>query len=133
MAYISQTNIEDVYGTENVRVWSNMDSESETTDTARVARMIAIAESKVNAKFRGSAYTVPLSGTDLPLVQDWCARLAGGLLYRARGAQDTNEPVNGASTAETDVMAEIAGMLAAGAQLDLGRLTDATHAPEALL
>lgn len=90
--YISQSDVETRWGAENVRTWSNLDNDSETTDTARVAAAIAWAEEQVESRFVGSRYVVPLvglAGTPATLT-NWCATLAGIWLYRGRLRRNAN-------------------------------------------
>lgn len=87
VAVIVQADIENVFGVRNVAIWSNLDNDSETVNTARVTLAIASAESQVNNRFRNSLYVVPLtpeSGTHDQEVKNWHATLAGAWLYGSR-------------------------------------------------
>ena len=57
--YITQTDLEDVFGETNVAAWSDMEGNREV-DTNRVTKAIAWGESKVVATLRRSKYVVPL-------------------------------------------------------------------------
>lgn len=86
-AYISQSDIEDKFGVDNVAMWSNLANDSNSADTARITTAIASAEQDVNDRFRQSQYVVPLSATGsngLRPVINWCAALAGVWLYESR-------------------------------------------------
>jgi len=86
MAYISQSDIEALFGTQNVAEWSNLANDGTGADTARITSAITYAEDYVNDRFRDGPYSIPfvgLSGTPRVLV-DWCAKIAGAWLYRSR-------------------------------------------------
>ena len=90
--YISQTDVENVFGTRNVAQWSNLDQTTTVVDTARVALAISYAETVVEERFRGSKYAVPFAatGSAIPVtLKDWCAKLAGVWLYENRGGRDS--------------------------------------------
>jgi len=86
MAYITQSNIEDLFGVQNVAEWSNLENDGTGADTDRIESAIEYAESYVDDRLRGGPYTVPivgLSGTPRVLV-DWCSKIAGAWLYNSR-------------------------------------------------
>lgn len=96
MAYITQTDIENIFGISNVRKWSQLDNDQAASDNPRIARAIVVADSEIDDIFRVTQYTVPLtavSGT-LELVKDWAAKLAGVWIYECRGLQDDDEEGN---------------------------------------
>jgi hypothetical protein len=104
MAYCVQSDIENLFGVENVGRWSNLDNQSLTADPNRVAAAIAYAAAIIDDRFRNSRYNVPLVGLGGPLtaVTDLAARLAGCWLYESRGLAD------GAAGAEDGLTAGIA-------------------------
>lgn len=111
--YIAQADIETVFGTGNVAIWSNL-SGGRTADTTRIAEAIAYAEQIIDDRFRGSRYAVPLTtadGNTLNQVKAWAARLAGIWLYRARGMND-EEGTNKLEGIEERVLAEMSDYLA---------------------
>ena len=63
MAYSTQADIENIFGTANVVRWSQLDPSSTTADTARIALAITNADAMINATFAGSQYVVPFSPT----------------------------------------------------------------------
>lgn len=89
MAYLVQSDIENIFGTANVVQWSQLDPDTPTVvDTTRVAAAISWASEEVENRFRGGYYAVPFvaSSGSLPrTLVDWCATLAGLWLYRSRG------------------------------------------------
>lgn len=95
MAYITQTDIENVFGATNVRAWSNLDSNASTTNTTRIASAIAYAEQIINDRFRDSRYALPLSGAGVVIVTDWAAKLAGVWLYSSRGFRQNDDGTEG--------------------------------------
>ncbi len=85
--YIDQGDIEDVFGVDNVAVWSNLQNDSTSADTSRITTAIAYAEQEVNDRFRMSMYQVPFTESEsggLYPVKNWCAVLAGAWLFRSR-------------------------------------------------
>lgn len=90
MAYIMQADIENSFGADNVRIWSNLDGSVNAVDATRIAAAIAYAEDLVNARFRGSKYAVPFA-TPTALVKNWCARLAGMWLFESRPAESAEK------------------------------------------
>jgi phage gp36-like protein len=120
--YISQSDIESVYGVENVARWSNLDNSTTLADAARIAASIAYAESYVQGRFRQSRYVLPFSGGDMTLVRDWCAKIAGVWLYESRGLQgvgDGQESANAVRSQKTQVNADIDLVLRGSRTLDL--------------
>ena len=87
MAYATQSDIEDRFGVDNVAQWSNLENESTTADTARIANAIAFAGQEIDDRFRNSEYVVPLSAagsSGLLPVTGWAAALAGAWLFQSR-------------------------------------------------
>ena len=111
MAYATQADIEAAFGFDNVRTWSNLDGDTNATDTARVASAIAYADDVINSRFRGGKYSIPLTATEI--VKNWSARLAGMWLFESRPANiepDNNfEDVRGAVNGE--INACLAGII----------------------
>lgn len=90
--YCTQAQIEDVFGIENVKQWSDLDN-SLVTDTARIARAIAVVSERIDDVVRITNYKIPLADEDAAIsasISDLAATLAGIWLYEARGSQDFN-------------------------------------------
>ena len=106
MSYIAKSDIEDVFGKDNVAVWSNLDGETDA-DTARIARAIVLAEEDVENRFRGGKYQLPFS--PIPeVVKNWCATLAGIWLFENRpGYKTTDEEWEGFNKLEEKVGGDI--------------------------
>lgn len=80
--YINQSNVEDVYGIDNVATWSNLEGGT-AANVSRIASAIAYAEALIDDSFRDSRYAVPF--TTVPVIlQDWCAKLTGVWLFTCR-------------------------------------------------
>jgi len=91
--YCTKSNIEDVFGIQNVIAWSNLDNTTLTADTDRIARAIAVASERIDDVARVLNYAIPLltaSDATPVTVTDLAATLAGIWLYEARGSQDYN-------------------------------------------
>lgn len=87
--YANQGDVEDIFGIENIRQWSNLDNTSTDADVSRIQRAIEDAEEAVDEYFLGSAFGTPLSlTTGSPRVRWWVAVKAGVYLYSARGSRD---------------------------------------------
>jgi phage gp36-like protein len=98
MAYSTQSDIENIFGTANVARWSQLSPTVQTADAARIALSIENADAEIDSIFYGSRYLVPFSGPNIK-VRDWSAKLAGVWLYTSRavnnggrsgGADDTD-------------------------------------------
>ncbi len=95
-AYCTKSNIEDVFGVENVKQWSDLDNTG-VADTDRITRSIDVASERIDDAARVTSYTIPLADEDATTsetITDLAATLAGIWLYDARGSQDFN-PVTG--------------------------------------
>lgn len=90
MAIIVQADIEAIFGETNVAVWSNLESDSTTADTGRIAWAIASAEAEFANRMRTGKYAVPLAPTSSHdyEVKNILAKIAGALLYESRGIRD---------------------------------------------
>jgi len=109
--YISQSDIENIFGVNNVIAYSNLDSDNTTVNITRVQAAIEWAESYVNSRFRNGKYQIPFPTTCKEVV-NWCATLAGIWLYEARGMRDGNEEGNKLSDKKREINSEIASCLA---------------------
>ena len=112
--YIDKSDIEDVFGVENVILWSQLDNEVAEADEDRIDAAIAYAEQIIEDRFRGSRYQVPFAGTAGTLYQVtyWCAVVAGQWLYRTRGLSDRDSEDKIellAETIEVDMRQYVAG------------------------
>ncbi len=117
-SYIGQTDIEDVFGQDNVAKWSQLDNDVNTADTSRITKSITYAEETVNDRFRNSRYAVPFTGTISEKIKEWCAKLAGIWLYENRGIRDTNTEGNKFTGMKDDVNEEINKYLSGARQLN---------------
>ncbi len=87
--YINQSDIENVFGIDNIARWSQMDNDVDTADTTRIQQAIDTAETSVDDSFRNSEYKIPFTGTISSTIINWCAIIAGAWLYQNRGHLDT--------------------------------------------
>jgi len=88
MAYSTQSDLENFWGSDNIAAWSDLTG-GKTADTTRIAAAIAYADKKIDNRFRRqSRYEVPFTtgtdGTYDDQLIDWSAGLAGDWLYRSR-------------------------------------------------
>lgn len=94
MAYCTQTDIENRYGTTNVAVWSNLDNDNTSANATRIAAAIAYADAVVEDEMRGSEYKLPLTATNggtPTMITFLAAAIAGWWLFSSRGVRDTEQ------------------------------------------
>jgi hypothetical protein len=90
--YISQSDLELQYGTENIAVWSNMSNDGTGANTARITQAIDFAETYLEARWRHTRWSVPFSNS--AYVKYILCVYAAEYLYKIRGKR---------TIAETDV------------------------------
>jgi phage gp36-like protein len=100
--YIAQSDLEDLFGINNIAVWSNLDDTNTTADTNRIARAIVFAENYVESRLRGTTVAVPLD-TVTPILTNIIATIAGYWLYSPRGMRDSDTVANRMKTMRDDV------------------------------
>jgi len=125
-SYISQTDIENIYGSDNVAAWSDLTG-GDTADTTRIASSIAYAERYVDNKFRSSRYQVPFvaTGSTLdPQLVDWAASFAGDWLYRSRQIRRRIDTEGLTSAVVERVREEMAEALAGQIRLGVAEKAD---------
>ena len=107
--YITQSDIESVFGDDNIATWSNLDNTDATANTDRITSAISYAEAYIDDRFRLTQYRVPLQGNGVTLyiVKDWAAKLAGVWLYMSRGVRDDNDQGDKLSDMKDSVLAEM--------------------------
>lgn len=116
MPYCTRANIEDRYGTTNVFVWSDLDSDNNATKIAnRITRAIAVADAYIDDTLRNSDinFQLPLTSTTLT---DVAVKLAGYWLSTARGVRDYDDkgkPIT-RLTGDRDEALETLRMIATG-------------------
>lgn len=89
--YASETDIRDLFGSDNVTRWSQLDNTVATPDEDRIQRALDHADAEINGFFLGGPYALPLAGpSDGATTTRWAATIAGVWLYAARGQQDGN-------------------------------------------
>ena len=89
MSYAAKTDIESVFGKDNVARWSNLDGET-GADATRITTAIAVADEDIENRFRGGRYAIPFIVAS-ETVKSWCARLAGIWLFENRPSYNKAE------------------------------------------
>lgn len=92
--YIQQSDLENVFGSDNIVVWSNLDNSTDSANTTRINAAISYAEEDVENRFRDGRYTVPFvgaSGSIPKVIVDWMAKIAGAWLYESRPQKFTED------------------------------------------
>lgn len=119
--YINRSNVEAIFGTDNVATWSNLDNDDAQTNEARVDAAIAYAEGFIDDRFRSGKYAVPLVGNStnaLQTIKNVAAQLAGWWLYRSRGLRDGETEDDKMTTHEVDANKVIDGFLSGRMKLN---------------
>ncbi len=92
MPYSVRSNVESVYGVDNVSKWADLDNdENAGSITARITRAIVVADDMIDNVLRVAHYTIPIAnaaGTTPVTIVELSAVMAGLWLYEARGSQD---------------------------------------------
>jgi phage gp36-like protein len=89
--YGTRTDVEQVFGRDNIRKWSNLDNVDAETDDGRVAEAMTQASAEIDTALLDGPYSTPLTGmsaTTQQLVKTLWAKLAGVWLYANRGQKD---------------------------------------------
>ncbi len=92
--YIVQSDIEKIFGVDNIRLWSNVENDDDDADTTIINAQITKSETKIEARFRGGRYAVPfvVTGTNgLEPIKELMARDAGVGIYLTRGSTSSGE------------------------------------------
>ena len=134
--YLSRSDVEAVFGIDNVVAWSNLDNTQAGANEGRIDTAIAYAEAAIDDRFRGGRYRVPIvcsSGGTPKVVVGWAAKLAGIWLYESRGLRDGDEMGNKLSALKQRVEAEISMYLSGQRRLAAELSGDAPNAPAVVL
>jgi phage gp36-like protein len=136
MSYSTRTNIEDIFGVDNVATWGDMDNDQDATKiTNRIARGIAVADAMIDAVLDNTDYTVPLTaqpGKSLALITDIAATLAGCWLYEARGLDDRDDegrPYNRYSANRKRAESMLQRIAEGGLMINAVKATDGVNIP----
>jgi hypothetical protein len=94
--YANRSDIELIFGAQNVSVWADLDSDQDTVKIgARVCWALKNVTAEMNDKLYNGPYRVPFIKTStVPYptqIVNTCARMAGLSLYEARGITDFAE------------------------------------------
>ena len=91
--YADQSDVENVFGTTNVAVWSNLENTGTgsqvVANSTRIQLALNYADAQINGRFLGGPFLTPISGAlASQLCRDWAAKIAGVWLYESRGQLD---------------------------------------------
>lgn len=129
---VVRADIENVYGVNNVRMWSQLDADSVEADTSRITTAINLQTETVQNRFRNSPYDINFGGTQFT-VTNWIAILAGVWLYFNRGSRDVSDQENSLSDKmladELQVMQDIDTYLMGSRDLPTDKDTAGPSAP----
>jgi len=91
MAYATRSDIESRFGKSSVLKWASMEGTTSRADVvAAITTALADAETEVNDMLRGGPYAIPFASVPSRITKE-TARLAGVLLYEARGVELEDE------------------------------------------
>ena len=88
--YIEKSDIENLFGEDNVSTWSNLQNNTTAADDARIDLGIEWAEDRLDSMFRASRYVVPFAGNITEEIKYWVSTMAGSWLHRSRGWRETD-------------------------------------------
>jgi phage gp36-like protein len=129
--YAAQSDVESQFGTDNVRVWSQLDNAVPTADVSRIQTALDFADAKIISTFMNFGnYVTPLApiGTDAALVTRWAAVVAGAWLYQSRGIRDDESQTDHIAGLKAAVESEMLSYRS-GEKLNAARRWPAATAP----
>ncbi len=90
MAYATKSDIENVFGSDSVEKWADLNNKRQAAEIrARINWALNLATTRVNSRLRGGPYEVPFSIPYDLIIVDLAARMAGVLLYQGRTTLET--------------------------------------------
>lgn len=91
MAYHDRSDVEDIFGVENVEMWADKDRDGDATKiTNRIARGLVVSDNEFDEYLEDSGYSIPIQDADgsVPVgVTNICAILTGVWLYTSSGIE----------------------------------------------
>jgi hypothetical protein len=104
MAYANRTELELMFGKNNIEEWADLDGDkSDATIASRIAAALDYADGEINSRLRMTMYTLPLvkrntTSTVPREIVDIAKRFAAVWLYESRGVREidpeTGRPVH---------------------------------------
>lgn len=89
VAYCERSDVEAVYGVENVKKWADLDNDVDPVKIeARITWARCLASERINVRLASSPYDVPFLEPFPDVLVDITARLSGLLLHDSRGVED---------------------------------------------
>lgn len=114
-AYCDREDIEQIYGASNVASWADLENESDAGEiAAKINWACVAATNRMNDRLRDGPYEVPFDEPYSEQLVEMTARLAGVLLYDARGIIDMGqdgEPIHQLSAHRRAVMSFVMDVL----------------------
>lgn len=109
--YTNEENLNKCFGSENIRIWSNVDNTTDTKDSDRILAALNNADTYIDDALRSGEYLIPLEpiNSSYGLIERIATLLAGYYLYEPRGFDDeSSEEQNKLSTLYKDAMIQLA-------------------------
>ena len=130
--YITQQDLEDRYGEQNIIAWSNQEGASATSVlVSRVNDSILWAEGHLHDLFRNRRYALPLPISTT--VKGWCERLAAWDLATWRGTREDNPIAEKVAGLKDAAEAEVSRVLLGIRSIDAEWSEAGPTAPQVLL
>lgn len=96
MAYAERSDVEMVFGADNIAVWADLNNNEAAGEiTARIVWAAALADAEIDDTLRNGPYTIPFASPYPVVITDIAARLAGMFLYDARRLHDETSQEGG--------------------------------------
>lgn len=130
--YAVQSDLERKFGTENIRLWSNLDNADLIANVLSIQAALDYAENVIEDRFRNGRYVLPFNPKP-KVVKEWTTCLAGAWLYSNRGFDDQGGEAGEESSRLTRIKDaahnEIDAYTAGSRQLNVDLNFDAADSP----
>jgi hypothetical protein len=127
--YTDQNRLQQKWGVENIRQWSNTDNYSLPANVSSIQYALTLADDEINQFFNNGPYNVPLSPV-LAIMTDWANTLAGYWLYTNRGIFEKGDEMGGKLTKlRADALAQMAAYKGGALTLPCSRRWPGPTAP----
>ena len=129
MAYGDRTNVEDVYGVDNVYTWANINGDGDATQIGvRITWALGKAYRRINSRLRNRGFVIPFASPYPDEIIDIEAELAGFYLYQARMLDGEDRTKNNLAHMHKYAEDKINEIVSGDTKLDVA-ITDHTDAP----
>lgn len=128
--YATQADLESFFGTDNIRLWSNLANDSLDADVSRIQLAIDHAEAQVDLRLAGGPYAIPIQlNSGSILLRHWVAILAGLFLRVSRGDLDPDNSSSSYADLRQSVLRQLASVRSGALVLPAVRLSTTPTSP----